>query len=356
MDVTSYLLGKKSGGGTPINNQDKDVTITANGTSTVTADTGYTGLGEVEITTNVQPDLESKSVTITENTTTTITPTQGKDGLSQVSVTTDLPPADIGEYFNDIYDSDWRRIVKKLPSPFVITTRYPMYFFSEYSGEIMPITSLEYQDIRSLSYVFYNCNIVKNIDISNWKVDNTLKDMSNMFSSCERLQIVNLGNNIDTSNVTTMEYLFFNCHSLQKIIGLNNFNTSNVTNMGNMFNTAIVSMTEFDISNFDMGKVNNIESFLLNPYGTKGLTTLKFGYDLGKGYSTTAPANFEPYTLNLSQQTKLSHDSLMSVINGLYDIANAGVQPQQLILGSTNLAKLTQAEIDIAVNKGWNVS
>lgn len=46
----------------------------------------------------------------------------------------------------------------------------------------------------------------------------------------------------------------------------------------------------------------------------------------------------------------------MSVINGLYDIASAGVQPQKLVLGTTNLAKLSQAEIDIATNKGWTVS
>lgn len=54
MDVTSYLLGKQAGGGGgEINNQNKSITITTNGTTNVTADTGYTGLGTVEITTNV---------------------------------------------------------------------------------------------------------------------------------------------------------------------------------------------------------------------------------------------------------------------------------------------------------------
>lgn len=80
MDATSYLLGKKAGGGG----------ITPSGTISITSN------GEKDVTNyatanvNVQPDLESKSVTITENTTTTITPTSGKDGLSSVAVTTNV--------------------------------------------------------------------------------------------------------------------------------------------------------------------------------------------------------------------------------------------------------------------------
>lgn len=55
MDITSYLLGKNSGGGggTP-KLQDKTVTITENTTTTITPDEGYDGLGSVEIITNVE--------------------------------------------------------------------------------------------------------------------------------------------------------------------------------------------------------------------------------------------------------------------------------------------------------------
>lgn len=54
MDITSYLLGKNSGGGggTP-KLQDKTVTITENTTTTIIPDEGYDGLGTVEIITNV---------------------------------------------------------------------------------------------------------------------------------------------------------------------------------------------------------------------------------------------------------------------------------------------------------------
>lgn len=91
MDIVSYLLGKKAGGGGASNLQNKDVSITSNGTSTISADEGYDGLATVGLNVNVQPNLETKSVTITENKTTTITPTQGKDGMSSVEVITNIP-------------------------------------------------------------------------------------------------------------------------------------------------------------------------------------------------------------------------------------------------------------------------
>ena len=150
--------------------------------------------------------------------------------------------------------------------------------------------------------------------------------------------------------------MFYNCSYLSNLTFGNNFNTSNVTDMGSMF-AGCQMLEALNISNWDMGKITKISNFLYNPYGTKSLTTLNFGYDLGKGYLTTASANYNNYTLDLSSQTLLTHDSLMSVINNLYDIATAGVQPQKLVLGATNLAKLDAAtEVSIATAKGWTVS
>lgn len=92
MDITSYLLGKQAGGGdTPSVLEEKEITITSNGETTITPSEGYDGISSVDLTTNVQPILESKSVTISTNTTTTIQPDEGKDGLSSVEVTTAIP-------------------------------------------------------------------------------------------------------------------------------------------------------------------------------------------------------------------------------------------------------------------------
>ena len=48
--------------------------------------------------------------------------------------------------------------------------------------------------------------------------------------------------------------------------------------------------------------------------------------------------------------------NLMNIINNLYDIKTKGCQAQRLQLGPTNLAKLTDEEKQIAINKGWNLS
>ena len=122
---------------------------------------------------------------------------------------------------------------------------------------------------------------------------------------------------------TSMHAFFEGCSSLTTIPQLD---TSNVTAMNYTFNNC------------------------------SKLTTLGGFQNLGQAYSTTQSANYSNYTLKLSSSTLLTHDSLMNVINNLYDIATKGCNTQKLVLGSTNLAKLTAEEIAIATNKGWSVS
>lgn len=58
--------------------------------------------------------------------------------------------------------------------------------------------------------------------------------------------------------------------------------------------------------------------------------------------------------LNLSKCVNLTHDSIMNVINGLAD--RTGQTALTLTLGSTNLAKLSDTEKAIAVNKNWTLA
>ena len=57
-----------------------------------------------------------------------------------------------------------------------------------------------------------------------------------------------------------------------------------------------------------------------------------------------------PVSLSLSS-TKLDQTSLLDVIDNLATVTTA----KTLTLGTTLLAKLTEEQIAIAVNKGWTV-
>ena len=157
----------------------------------------------------------------------------------------------------------------------------------------------------------------------------------------------------DTSNVTNMTRMFGICENLTTVP---QFNTSKVTTMSDMV-AGCENLTTVPL--FNTSNVTNIYgmfSFCNN------LTNLGGVKDLGKAY-TRKTSNFYAYELDLSYCKKLTHESLISVINSLYDlnltydVANGGIlYSQQLVLGSTNLAKLTAEEISIATNKGWTVS
>ena len=82
--------------------------------------------------------------------------------------------------------------------------------------------------------------------------------------------------------------------------------------------------------------------------------------NLGKAYRTSQSANYYNYTLDLSYATQLTEQSIINVLNNLYDIKTKGCQSQKVVLGSTNLAKLTSEEGQQALSnaqaKGWTLS
>lgn len=143
--------------------------------------------------------------------------------------------------------------------------------------------------------------------------------MQDMFSGCSSITEIP---ELDTSNVITMWYMFFKCTSLTTVPMLD---ASKIINVYNMFNNC------------------------------SSLVTLGGLKNLGMSYPTNYIDNASELTLNLSDSPLLTHDSLMNVINNLYDIKSKGVKRQTLQLGNTNKAKLTAEEIAIATNKGWNV-
>ena len=59
--------------------------------------------------------------------------------------------------------------------------------------------------------------------------------------------------------------------------------------------------------------------------------------------------------LKIDECVKLSHESIMKLLGILKDYAGTGTT-HTLTLGTTNLAKLTDAEKAIATNRGWTLA
>lgn len=178
------------------------------------------------------------------------------------------------------------------------------------------IPKLETGNVTIMNGMFKGCSSLKQIPLLNTKSCNLMQEM---FSGCSSITEIP---ELDTSNVTSMWYMFFKCTSLTTVPMLD---ASKIINVYNMFNNC------------------------------SSLVTLGGLKNLGMSYQTNWIDNVSVATLNLSDSPLLTHDSLMNVINNLYDIKSKGVKTQTLQLGNTNKAKLTAEEIAIAINKGWNV-
>jgi hypothetical protein len=196
MDVTSYLLGKNAGGGSEINNQNKNITITQNGNTSVTADTGYTGLGTVDITTNVGGGVSDYFLANTQ---------AGYNGLTG--------------------------IIKKIPTLDIANTPYFSFSNCVFLEEIEGITGTSNR--TSGNQMFYECNRLKEIpyfDTSNFTT------MEGFARNCNSLSTIPL---FDTSNVTAMNYMLACTNeggydgNVLTYVPL--FNTSKVTSFTNMF-------------------------------------------------------------------------------------------------------------------------
>ena len=364
--------------------------------------------GEIEITANgnynvtdkasakvAVPEKQLGTKTITKNGVYNATD-DNLDGYSQVTVETS--GVDINDYFWEdfnlhggrYYDSsNFPKILKKV---IINKTQERMgYAFYETNLETIIFKPTVAKQLTDAIDMFKNCTKLKTIEGLTYFDFSKVTNISSLFDGCESLESIpyfdtssctSMGytfaytkkiTNIplyDTSNVTNMEFMFY----YSGITQIPMFNTSKVTNMeGIVRNTPNLEVfPELDTSNvtkmsgafsyagslkeikkINFRKVINVSSLLIS---SNELTILGGFENLGEGYLTTASANNALYTLDLSYCAKLTHDSLMNVINNLYDIASKGVATQQLIIESKNLEKLTAEEIQIATSRGWSVS
>lgn len=154
------------------------------------------------------------------------------------------------------------------------------------------------------------------------------------------------------SNEVNLYQMFYNAKALKEIPWLINITAK--PSMPSAFQgcTNLVKLNKINCE-----QVTNISSAV---EGTSNLTDFGGFENIGKAYLTTASENYFYYEINMNYGSKLTEQSLINTLNGLYDIKTKGCKPQQLILGSNNLAKLTSEEgqqaLASATEKGWSIS
>lgn len=163
-------------------------------------------------------------------------------------------------------------------------------------------------------------------------------DANQTFNTCKKLKKVESAyfdfsqKPTGTNNNSGYYYTFHSCDMLEEIedIGLMPQYTYSYT-----FNSCIKLHT--------IAKIGADEN-------TRFASTFDYCYEL---QNLTIDGVIGQNGFNVRWSTKLTHDSLMSIINALQTKTSG---TWTVTLGSTNLAKLTDAEKAIATQKGWTLA
>jgi len=279
-------------------------------------------------------DLQEKEVEITENGTTTVEPDEDHNGLTSVEITVNVPQ---GDYFKDnenvpvgndgshaVYNSSNIAVkyIKELPDNLPVGTS----LYNAFSG----------MEELTKAPVLLNTSSVTNAQ--------------GAFRNCKKLTDTSAMENYDLSSVTDTRFMFEGCTSLKVLPALN---TGNVVDGYGMF-TGCSSLETIGLIDFgSLAKTGPVsyQSLMPSPCVFKDVAGFK---DLGKGFDTSISEHDGAYQL-LINSTVITRQSMLNIINNVYDIATKGVARQYITFNRAVQNQITAEEIAVATAKGWDV-
>jgi len=226
-----------------------------------------------------------------------------------------------------------------------VTTMESMFYNC---SNLTNVPLFDTSSVTTMKEMFYGCFNFENVPLFN---TSNVANMSAMFSHCSWLTSVPA---FDTSNVRYMGYMFDYCSRLSDIPS---FNTLNVKDMSYMFErcTRLTTVPAFDTSNVtDMRYMFNYCSSLTTvpAFDTSKVTRMDSMFD-GCSNLETIHMHGMKVTFKISASTKFTREALIEIINNCADLT--GGTAQRFVMGSTNLAKLTDEDKAIATNKNWTL-
>ena len=384
--------------------QEKSIEIDRNGHHNVSPDEGYEGLSNAEVIVNVVPDPKDTFASIGYNEET------AGGFLNQFSEDLEVSKRILDEWnstgSSSIDMTKWKNDTVYFPAVDLTMKPTNMSFSFNSWPKLQVVPVLDFTGRTSTNRLFFGCNSLKYI--INIIGTGRVIDMQYMFSDCKSLtsipqmdtsNVINLNSifrfcsslttvpqldissatnlsgmfwgcsslttvpQLDTNKADNISYMFWGCSSLTNVPQLD---TSNVINLMNTFDSC-TSLTS--IPQLNTGKVQSMYSAfsgctsltsipLLDcssiiktqtPFGWSSLNKLT---DLGgfKDLKVSWSSNF------LDRVPNATVESLMNVINNVYDLTANGLSGQTLKFGTTNLNKLTDEQKAVAINKGWTLT
>ena len=151
--------------------------------------------------------------------------------------------------------------------------------------------------ISDMSYMFYECSLMKEINFSAFITDN-ITNMSHIFYKCSSLKKINFSL-FNTESVSNMSSMFLGCSSLKEL-DLSSFNTEKVTDMSSMF-WGCLSIENINLSSFI---TNNLENMSCMFVGCESLKNINL-----RGFNTNKVTNMALMFWDCSSLNKIDLSS-----------------------------------------------
>ena len=341
-------------------------TFTVNGTYDIVPSEDYDAIGDVKVIVDVIPTVEDLFKQIGYN-----------NEESSGCIRTISDDIEYAKYIKDVKWSDNRRFmdneyqndVNLVYFPYVNTSRVESMDYT-FSGcrNLYTIPLLDTSNVTAMYDSFMFCESLSTIPLLD---TSNVTDMRSIFSECTSLTSIPP---LNTTKVTDVESMFYKCSSLTTIPPLD---FSNVTSVDWLFTSCselmslpdlnLSKVTKFFYSSYINGWLHNCSKlqsigvldcdsvtdirYVLG--GTNNNLTHLGGFrNLGKTSSLTGTNTnyFMTYAPNLTYQ------SIMNVLNLLYDRAANGLSNLTLKLHSNHMALLSDEDKLVAINKGWTLT
>ena len=227
-------------------------------------------------------------------------------------------------------------LVEQIETPPDMTNSEEFYKLSgKASIDVPAVVFVDFTKTTNLSYCFHGCSSLTSLSLPDGFGKNA-QIANSCFDNCSNLETLSLPSGFMRSGY--FNDMFASCSSLTSLTFPDGCGQS--IDQANRMLRDCSSLTSLTFPEGFSGNPSSTSArFYLAFSGCVNLENIVGGIKYGR-------------SINFSECTKLTHDSLLSIITALDPITTA----LTLTLGETNLAKLTDAEKKIATDKGWTLA